>query len=552
MSGDLGIILSGATTQEATAQVLKAAEKGKIREGMLVSIESQIDSSKILARISQIIPYNEFYIEGDPFSESRREDKHIPEEVAREYEIAKLELLLKINEGEIRFPPKPGDRLKEIDITKDTKAIFGVERGTTGIIWFGTMLGYENAEVPINIKNLPMHMAVFGVTGSGKSYTMGGLIEKLSHIPGSKPNSFISYPMIIIDANGDYCEYAEKMRLNQAEWVHQYIFPDIYRELDRKKDESTKYKKPIGIDLNKLTDREVAEIILLFSKGGLGEQSELQIFGLEMLFAEMKDNKMEDLNEIFVYHYDKLLDKLDQAPKDILVWSTKAAIKRALNQFREVIVNKHQLLQTDSPLKSDKFVEDITKDGGIAIFDFSAEGAPGVDLKTKQFVMTYLASLLFEKFTEYKKRKETRYLLFIIEEAQNFCPDKTYPVSSSLAHSKLSAIATQGRKFGLSLCLISQRPSFVDRTVLSMMNSFIIHRIAPEDVVFVKSVCGGLPESVEKKLTTLSQGHIIFTGQMNTVPFPLIEKIRKNIDRITPHTGGSVDPIGDLERARGI
>jgi DNA helicase HerA-like ATPase len=163
--------------------------------------------------------------------------------------------------------------------------------------------------------------------------------------------------------------------------------------------------------------------------------------------------------------------------------------------------------------------------------------------------MTYLASLLFEQFTNYKIKREDRYLLLIIEEAQNFCPDKTYPVSSSLAHAKLSAIATQGRKFGLSLCLISQRPSFVDRIVLSMCNTFFIHRISPEDVNFVRNVSGGLPPSLVPKLTTMSQGDLIVTGQMNTVPFPLVIHVQ---ERQVKHTVGEINVCENLAKLRGI
>jgi DNA helicase HerA-like ATPase len=197
------------------------------------------------------------------------------------------------------------------------------------------------------------------------------------------------------------------------------------------------------------------------------------------------------------------------------------------------------------------FIDEITSKGGVAIFDFSADGAPGVDLKTKQFVMTYLATLLFNQFTEYKLKKEDRYLLLIIEEAQNFVPDRSYPVSSSLAHTKLSAIATQGRKFGLSLCLISQRPSFVDRVVLSMCNTFFIHRVSPEDVNFVRTACGGLPQSLATRLTTMNTGDVIITGQMLPVPFPLLCHILESDRKVKP-TIGKTNVCERLAQLRGI
>jgi DNA helicase HerA-like ATPase len=197
----------------------------------------------------------------------------------------------------------------------------------------------------------------------------------------------------------------------------------------------------------------------------------------------------------------------------------------------------------------DRMIDEITK-GGIAIFDFSADGATGIDLPIKQFIIGYLSVLLFNKFTQYKQGEGARYLSFIIEEAQNFCPGRNYPIGSSLAKTKLAAIATQGRKFGLSLCLISQRPSFVDEIVLSMCNTFFIHRISPEDLYFVKSITGGLPESLARRLTSLPTGECIITGQMNRLPFAVLVKGRERVE--IPPTMGKTDVVSRLARIRGL
>jgi DNA helicase HerA-like ATPase len=196
-------------------------------------------------------------------------------------------------------------------------------------------------------------------------------------------------------------------------------------------------------------------------------------------------------------------------------------------------------------------VDELTEQGNIAIIDFSAKGAPGIELPMKQLVMTYLATVLFDSFTRYKVEGEDRYLLFMVEEAQNFCPDVSFPVGASLAKAKLSAIATQGRKFGLGLCLISQRPSFVDRIVLSMCNTFFIHRASPEDVSFVRTVTGGLLPGLLARLTKLSNGEIIITGQMSKVPFPLVVKVREE-DRAVAHPAGTTEVVKNLARLREV
>ncbi len=556
----VGTILSGSTTSEAACQLLEAAERGGIREGMLLLIES--GKREILARVAQIIPYNAFYTEGDPFSEARRKGMEIPEEVARRYEICKLDLLMQINPREdIKQPPQPGDRVLRIDPTIHEKEIFGVSRGESKHVWMGSLSGYEGAPIPLNVDNIPMHMAIFGVTGSGKSFDTGVLIEKLASIPWKKDS--ISYPMIIIDAHGDYVDYIDHVKdgnkLGHIGWIKRYVFPSAYVRPEMRK--ASKVIQPIGINLDLLPHRELAEIIILFYKGTT-EGADLQINGIEALFERMKAKGFTSIHDIFLHNYRDLLNELEAMAEEIdMHSSTQGAISRALNNFMNV-ETRHSLLSAKSDLrdvkKSDgdieevKFVDNITKDGGIMIFDFSADGAPGIDLATKQLVMTYLASVLFNQFTKFKiKEKEDRYLLFVIEEAQNFAPDKSFPIGASLAHDKLSAIATQGRKFGLSLCLISQRPSFVDQIVLSMCNSFFIHRMSPGDVSYVKSVSGLLPPSLIPRLTKLDKGEMIVTGQIATVDFPLVVTIPKG-DRKIPHTVGQTKVVESLARLRGI
>jgi len=82
-----------------------------------------------------------------------------------------------------------------------------------------------------------------------------------------------------------------------------------------------------------------------------------------------------------------------------------------------------------------------------------------------------------------------------------------------------------------------------------MCNTFFIHRLSPEDVNYVKSVTGGLPSTFSNKLTSLPQGELIVSGQMNKVPFPLLIKIKKS-DRTVIHTAGSTNVVERLGALR--
>ncbi|MEW6424674.1 MAG: ATP-binding protein [Bacillota bacterium] len=545
---EVGMILSQSTTREGTCQLFEEAERGGIREGMLLIVEASPNKRRLLARVAEIVPYNAFFTEGDPWSEARRKKLPLPEQVARRYEICKLELLIQLpGSNEITVPPQPGDYVYRVDPKTAREEIFDVRDDESGIIWFGTQAGYKETPVPLDVEAVPMHMAIFGVTGSGKSFDTGAFIEKLVAIPVAA-NRIVSFPMLIIDAHGDYLEYAKHRAkgndLGAVDNVTRYVFPDAWRRL-RAAGLPEKIE-PVGINLDNLLPRDLAELIVQYY-GGAG--SELQIHGLERTFAELQAGGWGH-SSLLTSGYEELIDYIKRKDTHDLHPMAKGAILRALSNFREA-EDKHQLFSQKSPLQDKAWVNELTRQGDIAIIDFSAEGAPGVELKVKQLVMTYLASVLFDSFTRYKVQGEDRYLLFMIEEAQNFCPDSSYPVGATLAKTKLSAIATQGRKFGLGLCLISQRPSFVDRIVLSMCNTFFIHRISPEDALFVKTVTGGLPPGLLARLTRLTRGEIIITGQMSKVPFPLVVRVEEE-DRKVYHAVGTTEVVRNLARLRGV
>ena len=534
MRAPVAVVLSGATTTKAVCQIYADYEH-KIAEGQLYLIKTR-DNRDILCRVDKITPYEEFYEPGDAWSEARRKRAPIPVDVSRKYTITELELLGQIGGRglhEVTKPPTPGDEVFEIS-SEDLDKILGLSEPDAPLVRIGTFFGYSDLTLPLDLEALPMHMAIIGVTGSGKSYTAGFLIEELRDIEVGGCKSVV--PIIVIDANGDYLdfwdEYKRRGKLGYYDKVLRFVFKgsSAYRYF--------KYIKngvvPIKVDLDAFTPREVAELIITYYSGSLNE---LQVSGLETILAELK---LEDygLNEIFVDEqaFNALHYRLQEARDQKRIHpQTHSAICRALNKFREELLEKYEVISV-KPTLSEELVDDITGESpSLVIIDFSADGATGVPLRLKQFVVSYLTKLLYDKFVSYKINGENRLLLLMIEEAQNYCPNlQAYPVGYSLARENVALIATQGRKFGLCLCLISQRPAFIDPIALSMVNTFIIHRVAASDVSFVKKLAS-LPGWIERKLTSLAVGRAVVVGQMNRLGFPVLVDIPKR--EIEPKMG---------------
>jgi len=534
MTAPVAVVLSKATTARVICQVY-AEHEHEIAEGRLYLIKTR-DNRDVLCRVDKITPYEEFYEPGDAWSEARRKRAPIPVDVSRKYMIAELELLGQIGTRglhEVTKPPTPGDEVFEIS-SEDLDKILGLSGSDTPLMHIGTFFGYSDLRLPLDLEALPMHMAIIGVTGSGKSYTAGFLIERLKEVEVDGYKSAV--PVMIIDANGDYLdfwnEYRRKGRLGCYDKVLRFVF---------KGSSAHKYFRyikngviPIKVDLDAFTPREIAELVITYYSGSLNE---LQVSGLEAALTELK---LEDygLNEIFVDDraFDALHYRLQEAKDQKRIHpQTYSAICRALDKFREELLEKYEVISME-PTLSEELIDDITgKSPSLVIIDFSADGATGVPLRLKQFVVSYLTKLSYDKFVSYKINGENRLLLLMIEEAQNYCPNlQAYPVGYSLARENVALIATQGRKFGLCLCLISQRPAFIDPIALSMVNTFIIHRVAASDVSFVKKLAS-LPEWIERKLTSLAVGRAVVVGQMNRLGFPVLVDIPKR--EIEPKMG---------------
>ena len=116
-------------------------------------------------------------------------------------------------------------------------------------------------------------------------------------------------------------------------------------------------------------------------------------------------------------------------------------------------------------------------------------------------------------------------IVIVLEEAQNYISEK----SESVAKAVFERIAREGRKYGISLVVCSQRPSELSKTVLSQCNSFIIHRLQnPDDQKYIRGLISSANEDILDQLPVIPQQHAIVTGDCVRTP------IQVRIDDVTP------------------
>lgn len=142
--------------------------------------------------------------------------------------------------------------------------------------------------------------------------------------------------------------------------------------------------------------------------------------------------------------------------------------------------------------------------------------------------------MIIEFLSRFKKEERgTMPVVIALEEAQNYIPEVNHKDRDSISRKVFERIAREGRKYGLSLLVSSQRPSELSKTVLSQCNSFIVHRIQnPDDQLYIRKLVSSANSEILNQLPTLPQQHVIFMG--DCVRTPVVAKM--NTAKPTPNS----------------
>lgn len=176
----------------------------------------------------------------------------------------------------------------------------------------------------------------------------------------------------------------------------------------------------------------------------------------------------------------------------------------------------------------------------LPFYDRQRDDATPVDIVV--FDLSLLASEVLENVTallgrlilEFLQRlgehggDETRGSLpvvLVLEEAQNYIRQPRFAEEESIARDVFERIAREGRKFGLSLVVASQRPSELSKTVLSQCNSFIVHRMQnPEDLRYFRDIVPATYGPMLDQIPALAPQTALVLGEC--VPAPTLARIR--------------------------
>ena len=408
-----------------------------------------------------------------------------------------------------RVPPAGGSPVYIADDELLTQVLSKRKQGDRGSAHLGSLLSRTPGAVPIalDVKGFTStHLAIIASTGSGKSYLAGVLLEELM-MPYNRA------AVLIIDPHGEYSTLQELQNHatfrdgNYKPRVRIFRPEDVRVRIDSLTIADLRYLLP---NLSEKMHYQLSRAYGYAQKSFKGGSYTLE----QLLYAvrQTAEGKKSDEEEGFGGE--------DDPTTGALVWRLHAVLhnSRIFNDFENL-----ELQELFAP-------------GQCTVLQLNE-----VDQREQQVIAATMLRRVYQARLDTTKGKVDRgdksYIPFpvfcLIEEAHNYAPAAADAVSTEV----LKTILSEGRKFGVSVGLISQRPGKLDADVLSQCMTQCIMRITnPIDQDRIASSVESVGRDLLKELSSLSKGQVIISGA--SVNTPVMIRVRS---RITKHGGQDID-----------
>jgi DNA helicase HerA-like ATPase len=456
-------------------------------------------------------------------------------------------------------------------IPSPTEPVFVMEETTMDLIYssnkdfnfpFGKLVQNYGVDFKIDAnKFFGKHIALVGSTGSGKSCTVSKILQDVVGIDngkninvGNQKNSHI----IIFDIHSEYksafdLQTQENFTLNNLDvdtlqlpyWLmNSEELESLFIEGNENNhhNQVSQFKRAVILNKEKynhtLKDKINYDTPVYFSI----QEVYTYIWNLnhEVVSKLAGENCPKLSDTTLIMDPEKLLyfdDKLDFVTQSTAVANkaSNGAFHGEFNRFISRLETKLSDKRLDFILKSTKPDGNIhsTEDFGdvlkqflgyldksnVTIIDLS-----GIPFEVLSITVSLVSRLVFDFAFHYSKIKHTTEeyndipFMIVCEEAHNYIP-KSGGAEYKASKKSIERIAKEGRKYGLSLMVVSQRPSEVSETIFSQCNNFISLRLTNvNDQNYVKALMPENSNAIADILPNLSAGECLIVGDATLIP----------------------------------
>ncbi|RLL86347.1 nucleoside triphosphate hydrolase [Petrotoga sp. HKA.pet.4.5] len=440
------------------------------------------------------------------------------------------------NYGQIKIPRRPlnpGEKVYGVDYEFLSK-FYKFDENTS--INIGNLIGYDkgNNIVPVYLdvnKLVTEHLAVLAMTGSGKSYTVGRIIERLvAEMNGS---------VVVFDVHGEYGKAFEKGEIHFNN-NFDYIEDEKENESILKIQENLLKMLNAGGGIKVYTPQldsfdykysaKNHHLALQFDRFDMDDLSSIlpdlteaqeRVLDVAIRYWKAKyNNPPRDIQDLTYLISD------EQGLEELKRWDnlTEGEAKALNNRSAAVasmklgrVINEAKSFYTRAIGEPTDIYEMIGEKGKsvgrLVIIDLQ-----GLSDDAKQIITALISSEIMRAASD--KKRQIRPCFLVYEEGHNFAPAGIPSISKKI----IKKIAAEGRKFGTGFAIISQRPSKLDPDVTSQCNTIITMRLKnPDDQRFIARTSDMFSSSDIEELPSLSTGEALINGR--SIPAPLLVKV---------------------------
>ena len=338
---------------------------------------------------------------------------------------------------------------------------------------------------------LGKHFAVLGTTGSGKSCAVAVILRAVlqahpnGHIVVLDPHNEYSH------AFGDTAEVITPENLRLPHWL--LNFEELVEVMcsppgpSREAEAAILKAAVVAAKRNFIGNDEAANFITVDTPYPYQLTSLIQLIEKDMGVLEKADQSTP---------YLRLVARIESLRRD----------RRFAFMFSGLKV------QDTMPEIMSRILRIPVDDKPVTIFDLS-----GVPSEIVDVVVSLLCRTIFD-FSLWTRRDEAVPVMLVCEESHRYIP-RDRSAGFEPTRKAISRIAKEGRKYGVSLCLVTQRPSELSETILSQCNTLFALRMSnDQDQDFVRKA---LPESalgMLNALTALRNQEAVVVGEGVTLP----------------------------------
>jgi len=392
---------------------------------------------------------------------------------------------------------------------------------------FSSLASNPGVLVPVNgNKFFNKHIAIVGSTGSGKSHTLATIIQKAV---SEKTGDFTlnNSHVIVFDIHSEYrsafpsANFIDVSNLTLPYWMlNSEELEEFFLDTEANDhNQRNVFKEAI------IQDRKARFQGLEVDRQRVHLDSPL-VFDIQAVLdtAKSRNEEMIDTGETYASGAKKGQPKMTQGSLFGKLTNFVNRLESKVNDRRlDFFLGERSKTITFEQTLETLLGYSAENKSNVTVIDLS-----GVPFEVLSITVSLISRLIFEYGYIYKRLRCAKDpnekinndvpTLLVYEEAHKYVPNSELSKYRS-SKTSIERIAKEGRKYGVTLLLASQRPSEISETIFSQCNNFIAMRLTnPVDQGYVKKL---LPDSLGTlidKMTSFRQGEALLVGESIVLP----------------------------------